>query len=98
MICATSEDSDQTAHSRSLIRVFADRMCLLQPPGCPKRDKREPLPYCEDVQADLNAYLLHKSCCRFSVGWLIYIQNFKIILHLSSYNTTYSVVISDVSE
>ena len=25
---ATSEDSDQTAHSRSLICVFADRMCL----------------------------------------------------------------------
>ena len=30
---ATSEDSDQPAHPRSLIRVFADRMCLLQPPG-----------------------------------------------------------------
>ena len=42
--CATSEDSDQPAHPRSLIRVFADRMCLGQPPGYPKRDKREPLP------------------------------------------------------
>ena len=29
--CAISEDSDQPAHPRSLIRVFADRMCLLQP-------------------------------------------------------------------
>ena len=29
--CATSEDSDQTARMRSLISVFADRMCLLQP-------------------------------------------------------------------
>ena len=29
--CATSEDSDQPAHPRSLIRVFAERMCLLQP-------------------------------------------------------------------
>ena len=37
---ATSKDSDQTAHSRSLIRVFADRMCFLQPPGYSKRGKR----------------------------------------------------------
>ena len=43
--CATSEDSDQTAHPRSLIRFFADCMCLSQPPGYPKRDKRELLPY-----------------------------------------------------
>ena len=27
--CAISEDSDQPAHPRSLIRIFADRMCLL---------------------------------------------------------------------
>ena len=53
--CATSEDSDQPAHPHSLIRVFTDRMCLLQsPPGYPKRDKREPLPYCADVQAGLS--------------------------------------------
>ena len=31
--CAPSEDSDQPAHPRSLIRVFADRMYLLQPPA-----------------------------------------------------------------
>ena len=41
--CATSEDLDQPANPRSLTRVFADRMCLLQPPGYPKRDKRETL-------------------------------------------------------
>ena len=52
--CATSEDSDQPAHPRSLIRVFADRMCLLQALGYPKRDKWEPLPYWMDVQADLS--------------------------------------------
>ena len=50
--CATSEDSDQPAHLPSLIRVFADRMCLLQPPDYSKRDKQEPLPYWVDVQAD----------------------------------------------
>ena len=43
--CANSEDSDQPAHPRSLIRVFADRTCLLQHPSNPKRDGREPLPY-----------------------------------------------------
>ena len=35
--CATSEDSDKSDHPRSLIRVFANRMCLLQPPGCPNK-------------------------------------------------------------
>ena len=40
--CATSEDSDQPAHPRSLIRVFADRMYLLQHPSHPKRDERNP--------------------------------------------------------
>ena len=49
----TTEDSDQSAHPRSLNRVFADRMCLLQPPGYQKMDTREPLPYKVDVQADL---------------------------------------------
>ena len=38
--CTTSEDSDQSAHPRKLITVFADRMCLLQPPGYPKRDTK----------------------------------------------------------
>ena len=51
--CATNEDSDQPVHPHSLIRVFADRMCLLQPPGYPKRDKQETLPNWIDVQADL---------------------------------------------
>ena len=49
---ATIKDSDQTAHSRSLIKVFADRMCLLQPPGYPTRSKREPVLYWVDVLVD----------------------------------------------
>ena len=61
--CTTSEDSDQTAHPRSLIRVFADRMCLLQLPGYPKKDEREPLAYWEDVQADLSLCCSHRSYC-----------------------------------
>ena len=44
--CATSKDSE---HLRRLIRDFADRMCILQLPGHPKREEREPLPYRVDV-------------------------------------------------
>ena len=62
---AISEDSDQPAHPRSLIRVFANRMCLLQPPGYPKRDERKPLPNWEDVQAYLSLCWSHRSYCRF---------------------------------
>ena len=43
--CAISEDSGQPAHPRNLISVFAVHMCLLQPQGYSKRDKREPLLY-----------------------------------------------------
>ena len=50
--CGPSEDLDQSVHLQSLIRNFADRMCLLQPPGYQKRDKGEPLPYWVNVQAD----------------------------------------------
>ena len=62
---ATSKDSDQPAHTRSLIRVFADRMCLLQHPGSPKWDKREPVPYWVDVSADLGLCWSHGPYCRF---------------------------------
>ena len=34
------------------MRVFADGMCLLQPPDYPKRDKQEPVLYWVDVQAE----------------------------------------------
>ena len=64
--CATSEYSDQPAHLYSLIRVLADRMCLLQPPGYPKGDEQETLLYWVDVQADLSLCWSHRSNCRFS--------------------------------
>ena len=50
---------------RSLIKVFADRVCFLQRPGYLKRDKRELLPYWVDVQADLSLCLSHRFYCRF---------------------------------
>ena len=55
---AASKDSDQPALSRCLIRVFADHMCLQQPPGYQKRDKREPLPDSVDVSADHTGLVL----------------------------------------
>ena len=47
--CVTMEGSDQPVHLRSLFTVFTDCTCLLKPPGYPKRDKRESLPYWVDV-------------------------------------------------
>ena len=44
--CATSEEADQPAHPHSLARVFADRLCLTQPPGYPKSEERKSLPNC----------------------------------------------------
>ena len=71
--CATIEDSDQPAHPRSLIRVFANRLCRLRPPGYPKRDKREPLPYWVDVQGDLSSCCLYTSYCRICHALLIFL-------------------------
>ena len=39
---ATSEDSDQPARPRRQIRVFADQMCLLQPPAYPNGINENP--------------------------------------------------------
>ena len=63
--CATRQDSDQPAHPRSLIRVFADRICLLQPPDYSNRNKREHLLFWMDVHADPSLCWSHRSYCRF---------------------------------
>ena len=63
--CATSEDSDQPAHPHSLIRVFAERMCLLQLRIYSKRNKRESFPFWVDAQADLSLCWSLRSYCRF---------------------------------
>ena len=46
----------------------ADRMCLLQPPDYPKRDKCEPLPYWVNVQADLSLCWSYRSYCKFCLA------------------------------
>ena len=52
---ATIEDSAQPAHPRNVCRVFADRMCILQPLGYPNRDKWDSLSLCWS----------HRSYCGF---------------------------------
>ena len=42
----------RSACAFTVIRVTADRICLLQPLGYPKRDRRELLLYWVDVEAD----------------------------------------------
>ena len=82
----TSEDSDQTMHSCSLISLPWSHVssAAYWPPN---KNKWEPLPYREDVQAYLSLYWSHRPYCRFCcalahiriielsydtvVGWLI---------------------------
>ena len=73
--CAINDDSNQPADPRSLIRVFADRMCLLQPPGDTKRDKREPWPYWVAIKAYLSFCWSHRSYCRFCRALAQILQN-----------------------
>ena len=65
-ICVTSEDRPACASAES--DQSPDCMCLLQPLGYPKKNKREPLPYWVDVQDDLSLCWSHKSYCRFCRG------------------------------
>ena len=75
MTCATSEDSDQPVHPRSLITVFADHRCLLQPRGYRKRATREPMRYWVDVQTDLSLRWSQRAYCRFchALALMIYL-------------------------
>ena len=64
-LCATSEDSDQPAHSRSLIRRFTgcilDSKCKVS--SCGQRRLRSD---CTDAQADLSLRWAHMSEDTFS--------------------------------
>ena len=48
-----------------MIRVFTDRMCLLQPPGYSYGNKQGALQYWVDIGADRGLCWLHRSYCRF---------------------------------
>ena len=77
--CVNREDSDQTAHPHSLIRVHWSHV-FLQPPGYAKRDNRESLPYWVDVHADLSLCWQHRSHCSFVVlPLIIYRRSYDIV-------------------
>ena len=76
-LCANSEDSDQTAHSCSLTRVFVDCMCLLQPPGYPKRDNENPC-LTEWMYRLIWVFVNHTGLIvAFVMRWLIYIYELQ---------------------
>ena len=62
--CETSKDSDQPAYPRSLIRIFADRMCRLQPPAI-QREINKNLAKLGGLNDDLSFCWSHKYYCRF---------------------------------
>ena len=64
--CAASEDSDQPAHSRSLIRILSGR--ILDSQGCKVSScgQRRLWSDCADAQADLSLRLEHISEGTFS--------------------------------
>ena len=67
-ICVSSEDSDQTAHSRSLIRIFTGR--ILDSKGCKVSScgHRRLWSDCADSQADLSLPYMHMLDGTFSHG------------------------------
>ena len=80
----------------SLFRVFADRMCPLQPPVYLKRNEQETLPYSVDEQADLSLCWSHRSCCRFCcvLAQISYLFKFLVRKHfIWSYNVTVHILL-----
>ena len=89
-ICAPSEDSDQPAHSHSLIRIFTER--ILDSQGCEVSScgqRRHGLD-CPGVQADLSLRLTHMSEGRFLMLPLKY-QLFKCKVSYSNYRLQCSI-------
>ena len=64
--CAPSEDSDQPAHPRSLIRIFTGRILERQGYNVCSCEQRRLRSDCADAQADLSLRWLHVSEGTFS--------------------------------
>ena len=64
--CTTSEDSDQPAHSRRLIRIFTGRFFLASQRCKFLHADNENTSDCADVQADLSLLWAHMSEGAFS--------------------------------
>ena len=91
---------DQPAQPRNLIRVFADRVCLLEPPGYPKTHKQDLLAYQMVVQADLSICWSHRSYRRFchALGIVIMIMvimnmiPYTVLWYYNSVNPLYMLI------
>ena len=91
--CATSENLDQPANPHKLIRDLADCLCLSQPPGYPKRDKREPFSYWVDVETDLSLCCLHRYYCSFFHALTHICHRYIFFFHGASYILKLSIYI-----
>ena len=60
-MCASCEDTDQPAHSSSLIRLFTGSSVDCQGYTASTDRQRGLLPYCENAQANLNLHLCVQS-------------------------------------
>ena len=67
-----------------MIRVFADRTYLLQPPDYTKRNKQVLLLYWVELQADLSLCWSHWSYCRFCRALARFIAHTNVYFHLFS--------------
>ena len=63
LACAPIEDSDQSAHSRSLIRVFNERSIGSQGFSVSSGGKVRLCPDSVDTQSDLNFRCMHMPTC-----------------------------------
>ena len=63
---ANSEDSDQAAHPRSLIRVFAHPYVFYNLRAFIRGINKKPCHYGKIMKADLNLCWSHRSCCRLA--------------------------------
>ena len=90
LTCTANEDSDQTAHSRSLIWVFAGRMKKLCLIGYRKSAQWRFWSDCENTQCDLNLRWLYmvegtfsnvrcNGMCLFII-FFIYIYSYNILI------------------
>ena len=80
--CAPSEDSDQTAHSRSLIRIFPERILGCQ--GCKVSTciKRRLWSECADAQTDLrlrSAIMSESACSQIDIHTHVWNELYVII-------------------
>ena len=85
MACAPSDDSDQTGHPPSLIRVFACAHWEAKDRSFFSYGQRRLRSDCADAQADLSLHWVHMPFCWFGMRWFIIC--FHICTVFIAYNT-----------